>query len=137
MEAEYCGEVQAACELLFMYHIISEFSSTLLRVSLPIRIFADNTGAIKFSEELSVNNRTKHIDLRHEFLRYYVDQDLIDIEYVCSNDNVADLMTHPVSVDKFIRFTKFIKNISTNTALEIKQAFLQIILKNEPRHRKL
>lgn len=36
---------------------------------------------------------SKHIDIRHNFLRVYIEQNVIRLEYIASTNNVVDLLT--------------------------------------------
>ena len=39
---------------------------------LPVIIFGDNSGATFLSENVSVNKRTQHIDIKHYFIREFI-----------------------------------------------------------------
>ena len=71
-------------------------------------MFGDNAAALKFGEEQGVNTRTKHIDLRHHFLHTLVESGVITMNYVCTNDNITDIFTKPLCVEKFQYFAKFL-----------------------------
>ena len=107
MEAEYMGTVFLCKEWLFLYHLASELDP-FYSVALPSPFFGDNAAALKFAEERGVNSRTKHIDLRHHFLHTLVETKLITMNYVCTDDNIADILTKPLLVYKFEKFVKFI-----------------------------
>jgi len=59
----------------------------------PAIIFSDNSGAIFLSENLSVNKRTKHIDIKHHFIREFVRDGLGKIYKIESKECVADIGT--------------------------------------------
>ena len=107
MDAEYMGAVFLCKEILFIYHLISEMNPQLA-VALPSPVFGDNAAALKFGEEQGVNSRTKHIDLRHHYLHTLVESGIITMNYVCTDDNIADIFTKPLDVMKFQHFAKFI-----------------------------
>ena len=50
------------------------------------------------------HEKTKHIDIKHHFVREKFSEGIIDVMYIPTGDNVADLMTKPatkVKLDKF------------------------------------
>ena len=56
-------------------------------------IYEDNLGAIYLAKNQHVSGRTKHIDIRHHWLRDLQSTKQIDIRYVRSENNPADIMT--------------------------------------------
>ena len=137
MESEYMGEVYTSKELLFLFYMLDSLctSSKNMKLILPLPMFADNEAAIKFAEDRSVNSRSKHIDLRHHYLTSYIDSDVISMNYVDTEDNIADIMTKPLAIIKFTRFCKYIIG-TTSTAL-FNTLFSKHSKLNEIRHRKL
>ena len=68
-----------------------------------VSLYCDNQGAIHMALNEVNNNRTKHIDIRHHYLR----QKLLDnfaISKVHTNENVADIFTKPLDHSKFSKF---------------------------------
>ncbi|GJS60590.1 hypothetical protein Tco_0655374 [Tanacetum coccineum] len=61
-----------------------------------ILILCDNKGAIELSKNPVQHSRTKHIEIRHHFLRDNVQKGNISIEKVASEDNIADIFTKPL-----------------------------------------
>ena len=69
----------------------------------PSIIYKDNQGAIFLAKNTQVGIRTKHIDIRHHFLRDMVEEKDIDIQYIRSEDNPADIVTKNISEADFTR----------------------------------
>lgn len=65
---------------------------------------ADNQSAIALASNPSVHARSKHIDVRHHHQRECIASGFIKIEYVPTGDQVADIMTKPLSKVPFIKF---------------------------------
>ncbi|GJX16425.1 hypothetical protein Tco_0217257 [Tanacetum coccineum] len=61
----------------------------------------DNKGAIDLSKNPVQHSRTKHIEIRHHFLRDNVQKGHISIEKVPSVDNIADILTKPLKRESF------------------------------------
>ena len=68
-----------------------------------VSILNDNAGAIALSKNPVHHNRSKHIALRHHFLREQVTEGMVDLAHVPSVDNLADLLTKPLPRDTFDR----------------------------------
>ncbi|GKD38058.1 retrovirus-related pol polyprotein from transposon TNT 1-94 [Tanacetum coccineum] len=66
-----------------------------------VPIMCDNKGAIDLSKNLVQHSRTKHIEIRHHFLRDNVQKGHISIEKVSSVDNIADILTKPLKRESF------------------------------------
>lgn len=59
----------------------------------PTTVFNDNNGAVFLSKEEAVNARSKHIDIRHHFLRNLVRQHIIFPAMIDTKDIPADMLT--------------------------------------------
>lgn len=57
------------------------------------QVFCDNRAAIDFSKNRVEKNRTRHIDISYHIVREKVEDGLVDLLYVPSNENPADAMT--------------------------------------------
>ena len=71
-----------------------------------IPIKCDNTSAIKLSKNLIQHSTTKHIDIRHHFLRDHVKNGNISLQFIDTNNQLADIFTKPLNEKKL----KFIKH---------------------------
>ena len=63
-------------------------------VPLPIKIKVDNMGAIWLANNGGVSERTKHIDTRSHFVRSFLMDEVVSIEFVKSAENTSDIMTN-------------------------------------------
>ena len=70
-----------------------------------ILIKCDNTSAINLSKNPIQHSRTKHIDIRHHFLRDPVQNGDIALEFVDTNNQLADIFTKPIN-DERLNFIK-------------------------------
>ena len=62
-----------------------------------IPIYCDNTGAINISKNPCQYKRTKHIDIRHHFLRDNVENGLISMNFCSTENQIADIFTKALS----------------------------------------
>ena len=60
---------------------------------MPIRVHVDNIGAIFLAENQNSSVRTKHLDTRYHFIRQYIRDETVMIEFVRSRDNDSDIFT--------------------------------------------
>ena len=61
----------------------------------------DNKSAIDLSKNPVLHARTKHIEIRHHFLRDNVQKGNIVLEKVDTTENVADIFTKPLKKETF------------------------------------
>ena len=60
-----------------------------------VPIKCDNPSAINLSKNPILHSRVKHIDIRHHFLCDHMQKCDIMLEFVCTNDQLADIFTIP------------------------------------------
>jgi len=69
------------------------FNEVGLPIAKPIIIHADNSGVISNSINHKNHRRTKHIDIRHHFVKECTKSEEITFKYVPSAENLADILT--------------------------------------------
>ena len=57
-----------------------------------LTLFYDNMSAINISKNPVQHSRTKHIDIRHHFIRELVESKTIALEHVGTNNQLTDLL---------------------------------------------
>jgi len=72
-EAEYVAAASYCAQLLWIRQQLKDFSVH----TRCIPIFYDNTSAINVAKNPCQHKRTKHINIRHHFLRDNVENDII------------------------------------------------------------
>lgn len=65
-----------------------------------IRVFCDNDSTIKLAKSDAFRPRTKHIDIRYQYIRDKIESGLIDLQFVGTNENIADALTKSVTKEK-------------------------------------
>ncbi|GJU96867.1 retrovirus-related pol polyprotein from transposon TNT 1-94 [Tanacetum coccineum] len=96
-EAEYVSAGKACQQALWMKQALIDYDVRLDDVP----IMCDNKGAIDLSKNPVQHSRTKHIEIRHHFLRDNVQKGHISIEKVSSVDNIVDILTKPLKRESF------------------------------------
>ena len=92
----YEGEIQALFQGAKEAIWLKRFTHEVLGISNdPIMLHCDNQAAIKtvLSEEMTFNAKTKHLDRRKDFIRDYIKEKYIDVKYVPTHDQRADILT--------------------------------------------
>lgn len=91
-EAEYIALSSATQEAMFLAQILADLDYA----QGSITIHSDNQGSIKLASNNSTSARTKHIDIRHHFVRDAIAAGKINIKYIPSENQPADILTKPV-----------------------------------------
>ena len=68
----------------------------------------DNQGAVALAQNPIKHQRSKHIDIKYHFIRDEITKDRLCIQYIPTDNNVADLFTKPTSKMKLQRFKTFL-----------------------------
>ena len=87
-EAEYIAISEVYREILFVAQIL-EFLN--VKVKHPIMVQVDNVGAIYMANNQTTRQKTKHVDVHYHFVREYIDDGMVQIVFVKSKDNDADV----------------------------------------------
>ena len=89
-EAEYFGLSEISKEVIFVKNVLDTMG---IEIEYPIIIKVDNVGAIYLAHNYTTGQRTKHIDIRTHFVREYIEDGIIKVIFVKSEDNDADILT--------------------------------------------
>jgi hypothetical protein len=96
-EAEYMAAAEAAKEALWLTGLVKELC--IQQVGVPL--YCDNQSAIYLAKNQVYHARTKHIDVRFHKIRELVATDELLLEKIHTSENAADMLTKPITVDKF------------------------------------
>ena len=66
----------------------------------PIKIFEDNRGCIGMATNLECK-RSKHIDIKHHFIRDAIAKRRIELVHISSKKQLADIFTKSLDVSQF------------------------------------
>jgi hypothetical protein len=59
----------------------------------PTIVAEDNQGAITYCESMDRAGRMKHIDVKYFWIREHITDGVIQLAYIPTTENVADIMT--------------------------------------------
>ena len=96
-ESEYIAAASCCAQLLWLKQQANDFG--IKSGTLPI--MCDNTSAISISKNPVLHSRKKHIDIRHHFLKDCCEKELTVLKYICTEKQLADVFTKPLSKERF------------------------------------
>ncbi|EFA11977.1 Copia protein-like Protein [Tribolium castaneum] len=113
-EAEYIALAEAAREGLWLLHLIKDFGFD----DTAFKIFEDNESCIRLADH-SEHKILKHIDVKYNFIRELVQNKIIKIEYVCTTEQIADILTKSLDKSQFNKLSLKLglTNVNVKTAL--------------------
>ena len=108
-EAEYAALGEAEKILLLLRQIWRFMLPSKIMPCFPV--FEDIQGAVQLAQNPVTNSNSKHIDVRHHFLRDPVRQRDIKIVQVPSEFQHANILTKALVFDLFAVHQKFLLNL--------------------------
>ncbi|KAD0566083.1 hypothetical protein E3N88_44065 [Mikania micrantha] len=97
-EAEFMVASTAACQAIWLRGLLAEITG---KAEVQVEILVDNKSAIALIKIPVFHGRSKHIDTRYHFIRESVEKEKIRIEYVCGEEQRADILTKALPRLKF------------------------------------
>lgn len=89
-EAEYVAASESSKEAVWLKCLLSEIGET---EDQPVPILCDNQSAIRSIHNPEFHQRTKHIDIRYHFVRSLQEDGVINVLFVPSKEQKADILT--------------------------------------------
>ena len=99
-EAEYMATSNATRQAIWIKQLLQDLG---LENHQPLVIYNDNAGSVALTKNPVHHDRTKHIAIRHHFIREQVELGSVNILHVPSGQNIADFLTKPLPKDLFDR----------------------------------
>jgi hypothetical protein len=109
MEAEYVALTKAAKKCVHLRLLLSELGFAQTEPSVA---FEDNRSAINLALAPEITKNSKHIHVRHHYIRDLVRSRAIRIQYLPTSDMTADLLTKPLATKAFLYFRNKLLNSS-------------------------
>ena len=102
-EAELYAEAAAIQEVLWLRGLMKELR---LHSSTGSVVHGDNQSAIAVSKNGIRSDRTKHVDIKYHFITESVDQGQVQLKWVPTNEQQADIFTKALPTPVFLQFRK-------------------------------
>jgi hypothetical protein len=103
-EAEYMALSAATQEGLFLMKLLYDLGHGVKYFTLC----GDNQGALSLAKNPVNHQRSKHIDIRYHFIRSECQGGRLILQYVPTQENVADVFTKPLCKSKLEYFVKML-----------------------------
>jgi len=100
-EAEYKGVIIVACEIVWLQKLFSDLGQS---VDALVVIYCDNISSILLANNSVYHVRTKHIEVHYHFIKEKVLAKEINLIHVSTKDQVVDIFTKALGIDKFKKF---------------------------------
>ena len=96
-EVEYIAAGSSCSQMIWMKQMLTEYNVTQDVMTL----YCDNLSTINISKNPIQHSRTKHIDIRHHFIRDLVEEKTIKLEHVATELQLADIFTKALDANQF------------------------------------
>ncbi|TYJ54483.1 hypothetical protein B9479_004904 [Cryptococcus floricola] len=106
MEAEYIATFAALLEILWLRSLLKSLG---FAPSGPTRLNCDNKSTIHFASHPSAHQRTKHIDIKYHKIRECIALGVIDLRFVPTSLQKADVLTKALGKDLHYRMMDDLK----------------------------
>ncbi|KAK2989938.1 hypothetical protein RJ640_013862 [Escallonia rubra] len=94
-EAEYVASTSCVCKAIWLRFLLRELH---LPQKESTEIFVDNKSAIALAKNPVFHDRSKHINTRYHYIRECIIEKGVELKYVKSQDQVADIFTKPLKI---------------------------------------
>ncbi|GJV99280.1 putative ribonuclease H-like domain-containing protein [Tanacetum coccineum] len=94
-EAEYVAAANCCGQVLWIQNQMLDYGYNFLNT----KIFIDNESTICIVKNPVFHSKTKHIEIRHHFIRDSYEKRLIQVIKIHTDHNVADLLTKALDID--------------------------------------
>ncbi|KAK2445248.1 putative mitochondrial protein [Trifolium repens] len=96
-EAEYIAAGSSCSQLVWMKQMLKEYDVEQDALTL----YCDNMSAINISKNPVQHSKTKHIDIRHHYIRDLVENKIVVLEHVGTKEQIADIFTKALDAVQF------------------------------------
>lgn len=122
-EAEYIALSEAMREVIPAMDLVTEmrrrgFGENVGKPIVKCTAFEDNEGAIALAKTPKLRPRTKHINIKYHHFREHVEKGHIEVVHVSTEEQLADLLTKPLSEAQFAYLRDRILRIGRNLVSE-------------------
>ena len=67
-----------------------------------------------FRKNPTLHSRAKHIEIKHHFIRDHVQNEIVDLQFIPTNDQLADIFMKPLTEERLIPLRSQLGMISVN-----------------------
>jgi hypothetical protein len=100
-EAEYIAACSASYKAMWLRKLLTDLFDLEMEATM---ILCDNQSCIKMTKNPVFHDRSKHIEIQYHYIRDMVRRGALKLQYVSTDEQVADVLTKPLSRVKFEHF---------------------------------
>nr|GEU87167.1 hypothetical protein [Tanacetum cinerariifolium] len=93
-EAKYVAAASCCGQVLWIQNQLLNYGYNFMN-------YIDNNSAICIVKNPVYHSKTKHIEIKHHFIRDCFEKKLINVDHIHTDGNVADLLTKPCDTGRF------------------------------------
>lgn len=97
VEGEYIVAGSSCSQLLWMKQMLTEYNVKQDIMTL----YCENLSVINIFKNPIQHSRTKHIDICHHFIKDLVEERVVTLEHVATENQLADIFTKALDVNQF------------------------------------
>ncbi|RVW94789.1 Retrovirus-related Pol polyprotein from transposon TNT 1-94 [Vitis vinifera] len=97
-EAEARAMAHGICEGIWLKRLLEELQ---LAPHKPMKLMCDNQASISIAKNSVHHDRTKHVEIDRHFIKEKIEQKIIEVDYIPTRQQIADIMTKAVPRTKF------------------------------------
>ena len=97
-EAEFVAMAESVKEAIWLHRLLHSLGFSSQN---PTSIFSDNQGTIQLVKNPKYHKRTKHIETKYYLIREKFERKQIDVFYIHTKQQLADLLTKPLPREAF------------------------------------
>ena len=98
-EAEFVAACEASKEATWLLRLLQELG---IKENGPVPLMSDNQSAIRVVNNTEFHQRTKHIDVKYNYIRDQQSNGIVDVRYICTNQQLGDIFTKPLPIPRFL-----------------------------------
>ena len=122
MEAEYIALSEACKELVWIHGLCKE-----LHINLGVtKMYEDNQACIALTNKTSHHSKAKHIDLRYHYNREVMSSGIMDLTYIKTSEQKADMLTKALGPEKIWQIMNELKFVKSNPSGSVGDCGLEL-----------
>jgi hypothetical protein len=101
IEEEYIATCSTSCEAIWIRKLLAGLFDLEMEATV---ILCDNQSCINMAKNLMFHHKLKHIEIQYHYICDMVQRGVVKIQYVGTDEQVAYVLTKPLSCVKFEYF---------------------------------
>jgi hypothetical protein len=82
--------------------------------TIPTSLWCDNQAAIRLVMNSELHKRSKHVDIAYHKIREFQEDAQLQVKYIHTDNQIADIFTKPLTPEKFRRFRSLLNLAPSN-----------------------